>query len=144
VREVGFSKLHIFSFSPRRGTPAADLPGRPSPAVVAERRRRLLELDRELAQAYFRSLIGRRLDVLVEGAAPDRPGHVVGTSCRYAPVVFEGYAPALLRRRVPVQAVKVIEDFILARPEPEADNGLADSVHHPNPGRFGRVSLPQV
>jgi threonylcarbamoyladenosine tRNA methylthiotransferase MtaB len=144
VREVGFSRLHIFSFSPRRGTPAADLAGRPPPTVVAERRRRLLELDRELAQRYFRSLVGRRLDVLVEGAAPDRPGHVVGTSCRYAPVVFEGYAPALLSRRVPVRAVKVIDGFILARPEPEADAGLANWPREPKPGQLGRVSLPQV
>ncbi len=35
VREAGFCKLHIFSFSPRLGTPAAALPGAPPPQIVA-------------------------------------------------------------------------------------------------------------
>src|SRR5262249_40933221 len=111
VREVGFSKIHVFPFSPRRGTPAASLPGPVPPAVVAERRRRLLELERELADAYHRSLVGRRLDVLVEGAV--RPGVVRGTSCRYAPVVFEAHAPALVGRRVPVRAVGVADGVVI-------------------------------
>src|SRR5438132_13608282 len=78
AEEVCFSKLHIFSYSARRGTPAADLPDRMHPAVIAERRRRLLDLGAGLARKYFRSLIGRRLDVLVEGEAPAQPGYVPG------------------------------------------------------------------
>src|SRR5262249_53214427 len=65
VREVGFAKLHLFSFSPRAGTPAATLPEAVPAPVVAERRRRLLEIERQTAAAYFRSLVGRRLDVMV-------------------------------------------------------------------------------
>ena len=121
VEEVGFSKIHIFSYSPRRGTPAADLPDRVPPAVVAERRERLQELERRLARAYFASLLGRRLDVLVEGTDPRRPGHVQGTACRYAPVSFEGRVEALLRKRVPVRAVAVEDGAIVAHPEPAAD-----------------------
>jgi threonylcarbamoyladenosine tRNA methylthiotransferase MtaB len=123
LREVGFARIHIFSFSPRHGTPATDLPGRVPPPVVAERRRRLLELERDLGCAYLRSLVGRRLDVLVEGADPLRPGHVRGTSCRYVPVVFEGHAAALVRRRVVVRAVAVADDVLLGRPEPPAASG---------------------
>src|SRR5262245_32641376 len=44
VREVGFAKVHIFPYSPRQGTPAADFPDRVPPPVVAERRARLQEL----------------------------------------------------------------------------------------------------
>jgi threonylcarbamoyladenosine tRNA methylthiotransferase MtaB len=117
-REAGFSKIHIFSYSRRAGTAAAELPDAVPPAVVAERRARLLELERELADAYFRGLVGRCLDVLVEGAAPGRPGHVIGTSCRYAPVVFEGNAPALVGRRVRVRGVDVVGGVVLGRPEP--------------------------
>src|SRR4029077_17582743 len=67
VRETGFSKIHVFSYSPRQGTPAASLRDTVPPPVVQERRRRLLEIEQELAEAYYRSLLGRRLDVLVEG-----------------------------------------------------------------------------
>jgi threonylcarbamoyladenosine tRNA methylthiotransferase MtaB len=118
AREAGFSRIHVFSFSPRSGTPAAELPDRVPPAVVAERRQRLRELERETAGAYFRSLLGRPLDVLVEGADPDTPGHVRGTACRYAPVVFAGHAPALVGRRVPVRAAAVCDGVIVGRPEP--------------------------
>jgi tRNA A37 methylthiotransferase MiaB len=118
VRAAGFSKIHVFSFSPRAGTPAAAFPDRVPAAVVADRRRRLLELEQELAAVYFRSLIGRRLDVLVEGADPQRPGWVRGTSCRYSPVAFEGYAPALVGRRAAVRAVALDGGVLIGRPEP--------------------------
>jgi len=121
VREVGFSKLHIFSYSPRRGTAAASLPGTVPPPIVAKRRQQLLELERQLADEYFRSLIGRRLDVLVEGADPRWPGWVRGTSCRYAPAVFEGRIEALVARRVPVRSFAVTDGRIIARPEPQAE-----------------------
>src|SRR5579884_584563 len=82
VREAGFLKVHVFPYSPRDGTAAAALGDPVPPPVKAERRRRLAELERELADAYLRGLVGRTLDVLVE--AEDRPGWVRGTACRYA------------------------------------------------------------
>jgi threonylcarbamoyladenosine tRNA methylthiotransferase MtaB len=120
VREVGFAKLHLFSFSAREGTPAAGFADRIPSVVVAERRRRLLEVERETADAYCRGLVGRRLDVLVEGADPERPGFVCGTSCRHVPVAFPGHAPALIARRAPVRAVGVAEGIVIGRPEPMA------------------------
>jgi threonylcarbamoyladenosine tRNA methylthiotransferase MtaB len=119
AREVGFSRIHVFSYSARRGTPAADFSERVLPNVIASRRERLRELERELAIAYYRSLLGRQLEVLVEGEAPNRPGRVTGTSCRFAPVVFEGHAPALLRRLVCVRADREVDGVIEARPEPQ-------------------------
>src|SRR4029079_8796178 len=81
VREVGFCKIHVFSFSARECTPAATMPGRVPPALVAQRRRRLQELEAESFAEYTGRLLGRTLDVLVEGADTERPGNVRGTSC---------------------------------------------------------------
>jgi threonylcarbamoyladenosine tRNA methylthiotransferase MtaB len=135
VRAVGFAKLHVFSFSARAGTPAAGSTDTVHPAVVAERRRRLLEIEREVAHAYCRGLVGRQLDVLVEGADPDRPGFVRGTSCRSVPVAFPGHAPALIARRAAVRAVAVEDGVVIGRPEP-------DAVPHREPG--GRLPLALV
>jgi threonylcarbamoyladenosine tRNA methylthiotransferase MtaB len=121
VREGGFSRIHVFSYSPRKGTPAAMMTETVPAPIVAQRRERLLRLESELAQAFYRRLLGRRLDVLVEGADSERPGYVRGTSCRYAPVAFEGYAPALLGRRLTVRAADVDSGVILGVPEPESD-----------------------
>ncbi len=146
VREVGFVKVHVFSYSPRQGTPAAQLRETVPPAVVAERRQRLLDLERESAGRYLQSLVGQRLDVLVEGAEPHRPGWVRGTSCRYAPVTLRGHAPALLRRRVAVRAVAVEGGTLWGEPEVEK---MAFSVSSPapcpvSPIFHGRLTLPTI
>jgi tRNA A37 methylthiotransferase MiaB len=61
-----------------------------SPEVKAERCRRLAELEIELGDRYFRELVGRRLQVLIESPVPERPGQMIGTACRYAPVELPG------------------------------------------------------
>jgi threonylcarbamoyladenosine tRNA methylthiotransferase MtaB len=101
--EVGFSKIHIFPFSPRSGTPAAGMGNQVPAQVKAERGKRLAELEQRLRRRYFAQLVGRELEVLVEGPADAAnrscDGHappasrtaddqqwLAGTSCRYAPV----------------------------------------------------------
>jgi threonylcarbamoyladenosine tRNA methylthiotransferase MtaB len=127
--EAGFSKIHVFSYSPRQGTAACSLPDRVPPEVCNERRQRLRDLERSLATDYFRSLLGRRLEVLVEGADSRRPGLVLGTSCRYAPVAFAAHAPALVGNLAPVRADRVQDGVIIGRPEPQ----IPDSGRFPLP-----------
>lgn len=87
-RQIGFSKIHLFPFSPRRGTPAADMPDQISKAVKSQRGEVVRQLESELQADYFRSLVGRRVQLLVE--AIDELGNRQGTSCRYAPVIASG------------------------------------------------------
>ena len=91
VREAGFSKIHIFPFSARQGTPAADMSGQLPKQLKAERSRRLQAIELELREAYFQSLLGSRLRVLAE-VESDQAGRLRGTSCRYAPVELAGHA----------------------------------------------------
>jgi threonylcarbamoyladenosine tRNA methylthiotransferase MtaB len=93
-RQAGFSKIHIFPFSARRGTPAATMPGQLPKHVKQERVHKLAEVETELRDAYFASLRGLRLRVLVEGKPPAQDARsLVGTSCRYATVeIPEGAA----------------------------------------------------
>jgi threonylcarbamoyladenosine tRNA methylthiotransferase MtaB len=112
--EIGFSKVHIFPFSARPGTPAASMSGQIAPGVKADRCRRLSILESELRDNYFRRLLGRRLRVLVEGSIADRSGRVVGTSCRYAPVELPG-DNYLRRRFVNITAGEVADGRIVAQ-----------------------------
>jgi threonylcarbamoyladenosine tRNA methylthiotransferase MtaB len=84
ARAVGFSKIHIFPFSPRRGTPAASMPKQVPKHVQQERSRELAVVEAELRDKYYCSLLGRSLRVLVETQESGR--HWLGTSCRYATV----------------------------------------------------------
>jgi threonylcarbamoyladenosine tRNA methylthiotransferase MtaB len=81
VREVGFTKLHVFSFSPRRGTPAAEMGKQIPKAVVQQRHAHLLRVEAELRQKFQSELLGKRLQVMLEGPS-QIPGKMVGTACR--------------------------------------------------------------
>ena len=87
---AGFMKVHIFPFSPRRGTPAAEFPDQVAAAEKKDRSARLAELERRLARRYHESLVGTRLTTLVEARPASRAGHVLGTACRYVPVELPG------------------------------------------------------
>jgi len=113
ARQVGFSKIHIFPFSARRGTPAADMPGQLPKKLKQQRGRELAELETELRDDYFASLLGKRLRVLVESPLKDRPGYTVGTSCRYAPVRLSN-ATAEIGEMVEVVAEEMSDGHIQA------------------------------
>ncbi len=85
-RDAGFSKIHIFPFSARRGTPAFDMDDQIPKKLKQERVHRLEEVEAELRDAYFESLLGRQLQVMVETPIANTTDRYVGTSCRYAPV----------------------------------------------------------
>lgn len=115
VAELGFSKLHVFPFSARDGTPAAELNERVPPAVVAERRAILADVERSTAQRYHESLLGRKLDMLVEGGEADASGWRRGTACRAAPL-FLKTTEGTVGRLVPVVARNVRSDGLEVEP----------------------------
>ncbi|MCD4727109.1 MAG: radical SAM protein [Pirellulales bacterium] len=90
AEEVGFAKIHVFRFSPRPGTLAADMPGQVTNRIVQRRAGELGEIERMLRRRYCRSLIGRKLQVMVETTIPERPGWVLGTSEYHIPVALPG------------------------------------------------------
>ncbi len=70
VREIGFSRIHVFPFSPRPGTPAA---GMADPISGPEKKRRSLflrEVGEELMQRFNSHFINREAEILVEGSRP--------------------------------------------------------------------------
>lgn len=87
VDELPISYLHVFPFSPRKGTPAAGFKPKIQESVIKERCKRLRLLGEEKKSRFYRSNIGRVVNVLIEKA---RPGFVRGLSENYLPVVVPG------------------------------------------------------
>jgi threonylcarbamoyladenosine tRNA methylthiotransferase MtaB len=118
ARSVGFSKIHIFPFSPRRGTPAAKMPNQVPKHVQQERSRELAAVEAELREKYYRSLMGMRLRVLMEtkdaGSGIRGAGSWIGTSCRYSTVELTATA-ADEGRFIDVVAYDVRGERILAK-----------------------------
>lgn len=88
VRDVNYAQAYSFKYSPRPGTPGADLPDHVEEAVKDERLQRLQALLSEQQYAFQESMIGREMDVLLE--KPGRQvGQMVGRSPWLLPVIID-------------------------------------------------------
>lgn len=67
VEELPFTYLHVFPWSPRDGTAAAELPGRIPQRISWERARELRSLGNAKGERYARSRGGSQVEVVMEG-----------------------------------------------------------------------------
>ena len=66
IRKCGFSAMHIFPYSRRPGTPAADMAGQIPKVVQEERVHRAMEAAEEMKEAYLENMVGQTVSVLFE------------------------------------------------------------------------------
>lgn len=90
VRRSGLCRTHVFPYSPRKGTPAAEMKEQVSPQVKKERSQRLIAVGEEAAQEFHRSLEGTVRTVLLEEYDP-QSGYCRGYADNYVRV----YCPPL-------------------------------------------------
>ena len=90
-REIGFAKMHVFRYSKRPGTPAADMSDQVAPEVMVERSRAMREMAAASRRAYAESLVGTSQLVLVERADSGVTGGLVEAH------VGPGYTGELVR-----------------------------------------------
>ena len=87
IKKCGFADMHIFPYSRRPGTPAADMPGQLPNAVKEERSRRAIAIAEQMSREYRESLIGTTQTVLFE----DREGeYFTGHTPNYIKVYAQG------------------------------------------------------
>ena len=96
LERIKLTKTHIFKFSPRKGTKAADMIDQLDGTVKESRSKALIELNAKNESDFSKTLVGRDLDVLVEQEVSKKPG------------VFEGYT----RNYVKVEITNGNEDMI--------------------------------
>jgi len=74
ARQVAFAKIHVFPYSPRKGTAAAGMPDKITPAIIKERAQTLRALDQKLQTQFRAQFIGQTAEVLIETAGPNPTG----------------------------------------------------------------------
>jgi tRNA-2-methylthio-N6-dimethylallyladenosine synthase len=89
IREVEFASTFSFKYSPRPGTPAADLPGQVEDAVMKDRLARLQMLVEDQRQAFNAATVGRTVDVLFERKGR-HPGQLTGKTPYLQQVQVDG------------------------------------------------------
>lgn len=86
IDSCAFSRLHVFKFSPRPGTSAAEMEGRVKPAVVSARATAAKTAGLASAARFASRFAGRLVSVLVE---PDKDGRQLGLTSEYLRVKFD-------------------------------------------------------
>ena len=90
IADLPVTYLHVFPFSPRKGTPAAGFPNPVNHGQIKERCQALRELGNRKRMSFYRSLKGRKTEVLAEEASGLRKGYVKGLTPHYVPVHVPG------------------------------------------------------
>ena len=104
VHDVGFARSHVFRYSRRPTTPAADYPDQVAEPVIAQRAAQVAAAARTTQRAYAARYAGRILDVLVEPGT-GRDG-LSGYTPNYIRVDFAG-PRSLIGHVAPVQLAAV-------------------------------------
>ncbi len=101
-KKVGFTKIHVFPYSERKGTKAMELPDHIEPSVKKERARRLLLVSKELECSYYASFVGSEVTVLVE---EEKDGKSYGHTDNYLHVEIPSVLPHNTFVKVKIQSV---------------------------------------
>jgi ribosomal protein S12 methylthiotransferase len=113
VKQAEYDHLGVFTYSDEEGTAAHGLDGRVPARRRAARRRRLLAAQKRISLRRHRGLVGRRLEVLVEGRHPE--------------------SDLLLRGRLATQAPEIDGAVILAEGPAQAGQFVTAEVTEAHP-----------
>ena len=113
VEEIGFNQLHVFRYSPRRGTPAADYSDHVPPHVSAERSKAMIALGKQLGVEFRERMLGKTMNVLVEESREGADGHLAGFTENYLRVLTD-VPDSAVNRILPVKLTALEGEFIRA------------------------------
>jgi len=80
VKNIGFSRIHVFKYSPRKGTPASKFDSQVHGSVKHYRSEKLIELGNQLANRFMDQFVGNRMEVLFE---ENKDGYYEGYTTNY-------------------------------------------------------------
>ena len=95
VEEIGFSQLHVFRYSPRKGTPAATYPDQVSPHISAARSQAMIALGERLNTAFRQRMLGKQKEVLIEASREGTNNHLAGFTDNYLRVLVDAPESAI-------------------------------------------------
>jgi threonylcarbamoyladenosine tRNA methylthiotransferase MtaB len=115
VAGLSLAYLHVFSYSPRPGTPAAGFQDQVDALVKKARSRRLRELGQQMKDAFRSRFIGMDLDALVLNQSGPGEGYKVALTGNYIPVFIEA-GEALVNHMIRVRLSRVTKEGAWGRP----------------------------
>ena len=90
IESLPLTYLHVFPFSPRKGTPAYGFGDQTPHSTVKTRCSALRTIGRAKKKAFYRRYIGKEVEILIEGVRDKTTGLFKGLASNYIPVMVEG------------------------------------------------------
>jgi threonylcarbamoyladenosine tRNA methylthiotransferase MtaB len=90
IEELPFTYLHVFTYSPRPGTPAAAMPNQVPVHIAHERNKILRDLAAEKKLAFLRTFVGKSLDAITLGANRDSLSRTEALTDNYQKLFVRG------------------------------------------------------
>ena len=108
IEQLPFSYLHVFSYSPRRGTEAYQIKDNVPGNIKKQRNQNLTQLAKRKAFKFHENFLRQQETVLIENQRDRKSGWLKGHTGNYIPVIVEG-SDSLKNNLVPVALQRVSE-----------------------------------
>jgi threonylcarbamoyladenosine tRNA methylthiotransferase MtaB len=109
---IRFAKMHVFKYSPRKGTPAAAFEGQIDGNVKEHRSARVMELSDRCAFEFNSRFIGREMPVLYEQEVRDSSGMYEGLTTNYIRVLSNA-DNSILGNITATKLIRAEKDFVI-------------------------------
>jgi threonylcarbamoyladenosine tRNA methylthiotransferase MtaB len=113
IARVEFSRLHVFRYSPRSGTPAAKFPHRVQESVAYRRSQEVRSLGESLAQKFRSQMLGQVAEVLVEDTREGKDKLLAGFTSNYVRVLIPDAPDELAGQMAKVKLVDMKDKYMI-------------------------------
>ena len=111
LSDVNFYKMHVFKYSPRRGTPASKMPNQIDGNIKEQRSKKLIDLSNKNELEYNKKYIGKTVEVLFE---EEKTGLYKGHTQNYI-LVYCKSNENLSNKIVKVNCENIENEYIIAK-----------------------------
>ncbi len=116
VEEIGFSRIHVFKYSPRKGTPASRFKNQIHGDIKNYRSDKLISLGNKLMKDFNKRFLGNSLEVLFEENSKDDMGFMEGYTTNYIRVKAKG-EDSIRGKILPVKIIDIEGDILIGKIE---------------------------
>ena len=113
ISRVKFSRLHVFRYSPREGTPAARFPHQVRDGVASRRSQEVRALGNDLAQEFRSRMLGQTAEVLVEDSREGKDKLLAGFTSNYVRVLVADAPDKLAGQVIQVKLMDMEGEYLI-------------------------------
>ena len=111
LSRIKLTKTHVFKYSPRKGTRAAEMPNQLDGNVKEERSKALIELNNKNERDFISEYLGEEMDVLIEQEVRNKKGIYEGYTKNYIKVEVSGINEELKGKIVKCKIANVCGEY---------------------------------